>query len=53
MVRVKSYARKTGDFASLSETDMTVMALAVTVVEKSKKTHLLRKEPLELEQEMN
>lgn len=32
---------------------MIVIALAVTIVEKNKKTQFLRKEPLELEQEIN
>jgi RNA-binding protein NOB1 len=53
LARVKSYAKKTGDLASLSETDMIVIALAVTIVEKNKKIQFLRKEPLELEQEIN
>jgi len=49
MTRVKTFARKTGDLNSLSETDLTIIALAVTIVEKNNKTQFLRKEPLELE----
>ena len=31
--KVKSFARKTGDFASLSETDILLIAIAYTIIE--------------------
>jgi hypothetical protein len=42
---VNSFAKKTGDFSSLSATDLQVIALGYTMAEKYKLTDKIRKEP--------
>ncbi len=42
---MKNFAKKTGDFTTLSETDIDLIALAYTFAKQNKTDHLLRREP--------
>lgn len=47
--RVARFAKKTGDFVSLSSVDMELIGLAVELMKEKKKTKYLRKEPMKFE----
>ncbi len=42
---MRSFAKKTGDFSSLSETDLDIIALGYTMAENYKLLDQIRKEP--------
>lgn len=44
-IKVKGFAQKTGDFISLSETDLEIIAIAYTFAEENGNISLLRKTP--------
>ena len=48
MFKVASFSKKTGDYTSLSNNDIELMALAHTIVKRNGKLDKLRKEPIEL-----
>ena len=45
MIAVKNFAKDTGDFTSLSEVDMQVIALGVSMARRKKEQHLVKTEP--------
>jgi len=48
LITVKNFAKDTGDFTSLSEVDMQVIALGVGMARLKKEQHMIRKEPMDL-----
>lgn len=45
LVQVKNFAKDTGDFTSLSEVDMQVIALGVSMARRKNEEHLVKTEP--------
>ena len=45
MVKVKNFAKDTGDFTSLSEVDMQVIALGVSMARRKNEIHLVKTKP--------